>query len=79
MQQEIANIKKQHPGLTELACCKQLIRKSENHQYNGVDDAKTLRRVLQNAKRVSKNAQLLAPMRDDAVATNLMNELKERR
>jgi hypothetical protein len=80
LQQEIDNIKNQHSGhLKELDCCKRLIRKSENNRYNGVGDAETLRRVLQNAKRVSKDVQLLASVRDDAVATDLMNELKERR
>jgi hypothetical protein len=79
LQQNIANVKDQHPDLKELGCCKQLIRESENRQYRGVDDAETLRRVLQNAKRLSKDARLLASVRDDAVAADLLNQLKERR
>jgi hypothetical protein len=78
LQRDIDTIKIQRPGLTELDYCKQLIRESENGQYNGKGNAKTLRRVLQNAKRVNKDAQLLASLRDDTVAADLMNELKER-
>jgi hypothetical protein len=75
---EIAKIKTKNPHDGELKCCERLIEESSDRHYNDVDNAKTLRRVLQTAKRLHKDAQLLPAVRDDAIATDLTSALKER-
>ena len=56
LRDDVAKIRAEHPGDSELECCKRLIRKSENHRYNNVEKATTLRRILQTAKQLDKDA-----------------------
>jgi hypothetical protein len=60
----ISEIQAEHPNDTEEACCERLLRKTKKHRYNKVDNAKTLRRVLQTAKQLDQDAQLVAAVND---------------
>jgi hypothetical protein len=64
--QDIAMIKAQHPNETEEECCKLLI-KMHDGKYRKVENKKTLRRVLQTAKRLEQDKQLLVSMGDGLV------------
>jgi hypothetical protein len=75
---DVAEMKTKYPHDAELECCERLIEESPDHHYNDVDNAKTLRRVLQAAKRLHKDAQLVARVRDCAVPpVDLSNILKK--
>lgn len=76
--QDIAKVKTKYPHDMELKCCERLIKDSPHCRYNNVDNAKTLRRVLQTAKRLQKDAQLIAAVRNGAATTDLTNALKKR-
>jgi hypothetical protein len=78
LRDDVAKIRAEHPGDRELECCKRLIRKSENHRYNKVGEATTLRRVLQTAKKLDKDARLFAASKDDAAVSDLTKILKKR-
>lgn len=76
LRSDVDAIKAKHPEESELDCCKRLEKESGKSRY----DLKptTLLRLLQRAKRLDKDAQLLVSLRDDdAVATDLINQLKE--
>jgi hypothetical protein len=75
---DIAKMKTKYPHEKELKHCERLIEESPDHHYNDVDNAKRLRRVLQDAKRLDKDARLLPAVRDDATATELTSALKKR-
>jgi hypothetical protein len=69
----ISEIQAEYPNDKEEACCERLLRKEKNHRYNKVDNAKTLRRVLQTAKRLDQDAQLVAAaVNDKAAVSDLM-------
>jgi hypothetical protein len=69
-QKRISEIQAEYPNDKEEACCKRLLRKTKNHRYNKVDNAKTLRRVLQTAKRLDRDAQLVATAVNDKAAVS---------
>ena len=77
LEKKIAELQVKHPSYSEKKCCQVLIEESHNLSYKGVS-AETLRRILQTAKRLRKDAELLPAVRDDAIATDMTNALKER-
>jgi hypothetical protein len=52
--EDIDKIKHENQKLKELECCRFLIKRSEGKLYNGVGVPATLRRRLQEAKRLKK-------------------------
>jgi hypothetical protein len=74
---DIAVVKVQHPNETEQKWCELLIKIHKN-KYHNVEKAKTLRRVLQTAKRLEQDDQLLASIGDE-LAHDTKKALKKRR
>jgi hypothetical protein len=66
----ISEIQAEYPNDKEEACCERLLSKSKKHRYNKVHNAKTLRRVLQTAKRLDQDAQLVAAAVNDKAAVS---------
>lgn len=67
---DFSNIRAKHPGFSEERCCEELIRES-GKQYNKVDNGKTLRRVLQTAKRQQSLNRQIASLESHGVLSGV--------
>jgi hypothetical protein len=76
LREDVATIKAKHPRDSELECCARLKRESGRRRYDS--KATTLRRLLQTAKKLDKDVQLLAAPRDDATISDLSKMLKKK-
>ena len=74
---DFSKIQAKHPDLSEEDCCKELIRES-GRQYNKVDNAKTLRRALQNAKRQERVNREIALLESRVVLAGVSKLTKKR-
>jgi hypothetical protein len=69
---DVRNIKIDDPRLSELECCKLLVKKGKFKET-----ATTLRRVLQTAKKREKESRLLAAVREPTVVSEIATVLKK--
>jgi hypothetical protein len=69
---DVRNIKTDDPRLSELECCKLLVKEGKY-----TETATTLRRVLQTAKKQDKESGLLAAAREPAVVAEVATVLKK--
>jgi hypothetical protein len=69
---DVRNIKIDDPRLSELECCKLLVKEGKYKET-----ATTLRRVLQTAKKRDKESRLLAAAREPAVVSEVATVLKK--
>jgi len=75
LRSDVARIQAKYPKEKELACCKRLKKESGKRRYDL--NPRTLLRQLQTAKRLEKDAELIASTRDGAVVTDLTNVLNK--
>jgi hypothetical protein len=69
---DVRNIKTDDPRLSEVECCKLLVKNGTYRQT-----ATTLRRMLQTAKRRERECRLLAAAREPAVVSEVATVLKK--
>lgn len=74
---DFGNIHAKHPDFSEERCCKELIQESGG-QYNKVDNAKTLRRVLQTAKRQESLSRQIDSLESGEVFAGVSKLTKKR-
>jgi len=73
---DYAKIHAKHPNFSEEKCCGELIRDGGG-QYNEVENAKTLMRVLQTAKREQSFERQMASLNSDDVLAGV-SKLKKK-
>jgi hypothetical protein len=77
LRDDVAKIQAESPNLSQLKCCKMLIRRSAKKNYKGVENAETLRRQLQTSNRLDKGARRVVATGDKPVIPDVQTSLKK--
>ena len=77
LREDVAQIKANNPSLSEEECCKRLLKSEGQHSRYDVKFA-TLRRKLQDAKKLDQEDRLIAASGEESILSEISKTLRQR-